>query len=159
MKLGVSVLKKITSIQAFSIDQLIPANSDYIASIVLGRNDWKVGYVTMWANNIYTSRRSIYAVVTRDENKSFAQSVDIINTTMPRGYLTYIIENWDYSGFSFATDSYLSNISYGGKYQATRFFYGKIIGTILSLKFHNYSTYNDTLNMQGKIKLIRDDFK
>lgn len=157
--MGLSVARSITKLIAFDIDQGLSGQADTTISIPLTRSDWETGYLTMWATDTRPRRRSISAVLTRDVDEAYDQVVKNRVSYMPRGYVSYVIDNWDYAGFSYATNNVLSTFSYGYYGRYVRFKSVKINGSNMDLVFYNYRTLTENLKMTGVVRLSRKKLK
>ena len=156
--MGVSLFKSIESIIAFSINQSVAGSTDYVKTVPLLRDDWKSASLMMWSDQTSSSKsykQSINCIVTDDQDKAHAQSINNYLKLMVQGYTSYYINNWMYSGYSYATSSYLSDADYDTNVLYLRFMKAILNGTNMKITWHNYASTSKSLKIQGKIKLSR----
>ena len=160
--MAISIARDITKLIAFSLNQIISGLSDYVHVIDLGRDDWEAAYITLSDPTPPISRdthKSIFAIATRDIDEAFSQSVYDRKVFMPKGYIVYVIDNWDYVGFSYLTDAKLSKPSYGYDQNWIYLKDAWIDGNDLKIKWHNNYGASKTLEIEGTARASRVKLK
>ena len=160
--MGISHLKNVSKIVSFTIDsQNVAGGANYTKVIAVGEG-WEVARVTFWAKDVLpvptnVKRISAYIILTDDYNDAYSQAVRYVLIGV-KGYsgITYYLPNYKYSGFSYATDSKLSDPGFDTTGKAIRLIRGKINNADVELEFNNTSAVLRTLHIEGRIRLSKD---
>lgn len=152
----ISIVKEFTSLIEIDFNVSVSGQADLTVNVGLDRDDWEVAYVTMWSYNSRQShRRSMFIIATKDIDDAWSQSVYNRSGFMPKGYLGYIIDNWDYVGITYASQGFLTKPSYGftGRYVYVES--ARINGSNLEIVLHN--NYSNAVNcqMKGRARMSR----
>lgn len=157
--MGVSLMKNDEQTLDYTISQQIP-NGPTTIDVDIQRDDWETGYIVQWDTDTGDSeRRSMNIVVTRDEDDAWDQSIYNRKNIMPKGCIGYVIDNWSYAGFSYASIAgpagKLSEYSYGATGNYIRLVRTWIEGSDLRMEWYNRQASAQWLKIEGRVRLTR----
>lgn len=152
--MGVSGVAEVVGNVSISFSITIPAQTQETVEIDIERYDWQHGLLQLYED---VTRKTFFGVVTRLKEKVVDQSTVLYAKLMSFQYCGYIVDNWLYSGFSYAIDSQLTDNNFAGTGNPyARIDEAYIAGKILYIKVYNYSSsVAETLTMRGLVSLSR----
>lgn len=155
-------LADLTKIVGFVLNQSVSAYSTYTHTIAVGRDDWDLAIVTLWNRNITSNdwkirRMSARLVLGREYDEGYSQAGEMQEDIVyPSGTSFYYhIINHRYSGFSYATDSKLSNAGYNTSGTIIRIYRGCLSGSDVEVDYQNTSPASAVIRIEGKVKLYK----
>ena len=145
---------------SFTVDNVsVAAGADYDLELDLEKDGYTVAEITLWIKGTVTTsaarRKSAFIIATRTLNECFGQTNHKYWVGFSSGVTHYSNFNWRYEGFSYATDSRLSEADFDKLGSSVQIIHAWIDGKTLKIRFHNTSTSAKYLELNGRVRAER----